>query len=51
MSIPTTFFIDREGKIESVLSGYHSLEELKAHSMGNIPMPAAPGEDATDTKP
>lgn len=33
VSLPTTFFIDRDGKIESVLSGYHSFEELKKHSL------------------
>lgn len=29
-SIPTTFFLDRQGVIEKVLVGYHSFDELKA---------------------
>jgi thiol-disulfide isomerase/thioredoxin len=33
-SIPTTFFINREGLIESVLVGYHSYDELKALAVG-----------------
>jgi peroxiredoxin len=35
-SIPTTFFIDSNGVIESVISGYHSFEELKEHSSGDV---------------
>jgi len=34
-SIPTTFFIDRQGAIENVLIGYHGFEELKKNSLGN----------------
>lgn len=34
-SIPTTFFIDRDGVIESVLVGYHSFKELKNHGLGD----------------
>jgi len=30
--IPTTFFIDRKGIIQSVLVGYHDLDTLKEHS-------------------
>jgi len=37
-SIPTTFFIDPQGIIESVLSGYHSLEELKDNALGDKEM-------------
>jgi len=33
-SIPTTFFIDRQGVIEKVLVGYHSFEELKNNALG-----------------
>jgi peroxiredoxin len=32
-SIPTTFFIDRNGVIQSVLVGYHDLEVLKSHAL------------------
>lgn len=35
ISIPTTFFIDREGAIENVISGYHSFEELKDKALGD----------------
>jgi peroxiredoxin len=31
-SIPTTFFIDSNGIIQNVLSGYHSFEELKENA-------------------
>jgi cytochrome c biogenesis protein CcmG/thiol:disulfide interchange protein DsbE len=31
-SIPTTFFIDRNGVIQEVLVGYHDLEQLKLHA-------------------
>ncbi|HEX4999619.1 MAG TPA: redoxin domain-containing protein [Terriglobia bacterium] len=31
--IPTTFFIDRRGIIQSVLVGYHDFDDLKEHSM------------------
>lgn len=34
VSIPTTFFIDENGIIENVLTGYHSLEELKENALG-----------------
>lgn len=34
-SIPTTFFIDRQGVIENVLVGYHSFEELKNNALGD----------------
>jgi peroxiredoxin len=34
-SIPTTFFIDRQGVIENVLIGYHSFEELKNSALGS----------------
>ncbi len=29
-ALPTTFFIDRNGVIQTVLSGYHELEQLRA---------------------
>lgn len=32
-AIPTTFFIDRRGVIQSVLVGYRDFEELKQHSI------------------
>ena len=32
-SIPTTFFIDKEGIIGNVLVGYHSFEELQANAL------------------
>ena len=31
MSIPTTFFIDREGVISEVVTGYHDYETLEGH--------------------
>jgi peroxiredoxin len=34
ISIPTVFFIDANGTIENVLSGYHKLEELKENALG-----------------
>lgn len=34
-SIPTTFFIDKEGTIENVLVGYHSFEELQANALAD----------------
>jgi len=34
-SIPTTFFIDRQGVIGNVLFGYHSFEELKNNALGD----------------
>jgi peroxiredoxin len=33
--IPTTFFIDRNGVIQSVLVGYHNFDVLKQHSTGS----------------
>ncbi len=33
-SIPTTFFIDDQGVIQNVLTGYHSFEELKDNALG-----------------
>jgi peroxiredoxin len=33
--IPTTFFIDREGQIESIAVGYHDFEDLKSLADGN----------------
>ena len=33
-SIPTVFFIDANGVIESALTGYHPLEELKKNALG-----------------
>jgi peroxiredoxin len=33
-SIPAVFFIDANGVIESVLTGYHSLEKLKENALG-----------------
>lgn len=54
-SIPTTFFIDRNGVIQSVLVGYHDLEVLKSHALAEdfegealtVPRPveATPTED------
>ena len=34
VGIPTTFFIDEEGLIEDVISGYHWLDVLKAKALG-----------------
>ena len=34
VSIPTTFFIDKNGVIENVLTGYHSFQELKENALG-----------------
>jgi cytochrome c biogenesis protein CcmG/thiol:disulfide interchange protein DsbE len=31
--LPTTFFIDRQGVIQSVLVGYHDYEELREHAL------------------
>jgi len=47
-SIPTTFFIDRQGVIQNVLTGYHSFEELKDNALRskedtNEPKKDAPG--------
>ncbi|MFH1615648.1 MAG: TlpA disulfide reductase family protein [Planctomycetota bacterium] len=47
-SIPTTFFIDSNGVIESVLAGYHSFEELKRHSSENIQIPQEPVTDTNN---
>jgi peroxiredoxin len=30
---PTTFFIDRKGVIQNVLTGYHDFEDLKTHAL------------------
>ncbi len=35
-AVPTTFFIDRNGMIESVLEGYHSYDELREHAIGTV---------------
>jgi len=48
-SIPTTFFIDSNGVIESVLSGYHSFEELKKHSSGDMQIPQGAVIDTNST--
>jgi peroxiredoxin len=32
--VPTTFFIDRDGQIESIAVGYHDFEELKSLAAG-----------------
>ncbi len=37
-SIPTTFFIDQQGVFRSILSGYHSFEELKNNALGDKEM-------------
>lgn len=48
-SIPTTFFIDRKGIIQSVAIGYHDLAALRAKALGKDfegapkPAPAPPG--------
>jgi peroxiredoxin len=34
MAIPTTFFIDRNGVIQNVLVGYHSLQDLTSYASG-----------------
>ncbi len=34
ISIPTTFFIDDQGVIQNVLTGYHSFKELKDNAFG-----------------
>ncbi len=52
-SIPTTFFVDRKGVIQSVAIGYHDLTALRAKALGKdfegepkaAPMP--PGSGAT----
>lgn len=48
-SIPTTFFIDSNGVLESVLSGYHSFEELKRHSSENMQIPRGTVTDTNGT--
>jgi len=51
-SIPTTFFIDRKGVIQEVLTGYHDFEKLKEHALAadfeGEPKPA-PTEDSGTT--
>ena len=53
-SIPTTFIIDRNGVIQSVLSGYHELEDLKEVALaddyqGEVqPEPSSTHVNATD---
>ncbi len=32
-AVPTTFFIDRKGVIQSVVVGYHEFEQLKEHAL------------------
>jgi peroxiredoxin len=52
--IPTTFFIDRNGIIQSVLVGYHDFDVLKQHSTVEdyegvaLPAPANPSAVATE---
>lgn len=46
-SIPTTFFIDRHGIIQTVVVGYHDMATLKSHAMeedyeGEPKLPPAP---------
>jgi len=43
-SIPTTFFIDRNGVIQSVLVGYHGFDDLKEHSTAGDYKAVAPVE-------
>lgn len=39
ISIPTTFFIDRQGVIRNIVTGYHDFDELKALIMTLDPKP------------
>ncbi len=54
-SIPTTFFIDRNGVIQHIAVGYHDFDDLKAHAVGKDyagepkPPPAAPEESPAET--
>ncbi len=49
-SIPTTFFIDSKGIIQSVFSGYHSLDALKENALAPDYQPE-PNEPAIATAP
>ncbi len=50
-SVPTTFFIDRQGVIENVISGYHSFEELKDSALGSPKdVNETPAEQKTEDK-
>ena len=46
-SIPTTFFIDRKGVIQTVAIGYHDFDDLKGEALAEdvpgIPKPAPTG--------
>jgi peroxiredoxin len=46
--VPTTFFIDSKGVIESVLTGYHPFEELKSHALGTQKTTVEPLSDTTN---
>jgi peroxiredoxin len=48
VSIPTTFFIDSKGIIQSVLTGYHSLDALKENALAPDYQPD-PNEPAIPT--
>lgn len=54
-SIPTTFFIDRNGVIDKVLVGYHGLEELTSHATAPdfegepLSAPEPPKDDLEDS--
>ena len=54
-SIPTTFFIDRNGIIQHIAVGYHDFDDLKAHATGEDytgepkAAPAATEESTPDT--
>jgi len=50
VSIPTTFFIDSKGIIQSVLAGYHSFDALKENALAPDYQPE-PNEPAIATAP
>ncbi len=49
-SIPTTFFIDRQGVIQNVLVGYHSFKELKKQALGEMEKTDEPKPDMTGSR-
>ena len=43
-SIPTTFFVNKEGVITDVMTGYHGFDELKEKALSDGEPSEVPGE-------